>query len=464
MLQRPVHRAHRPAAGYAVGWQGAGQSLSSGASPRWMVWLVAVMLFLLAATNGRPVRWSSGLFIGVLAPLLILSRGLDRVLSAANTRTSRPIFLALVLFFIANLVSAVVTPTDDAIIAVVLRCILPLLIYLSIVGLVLRQNDVVVLVFALAAGSAVIFGRGLAAYYAEWGIPDLQTVLWSRYNVERMEGYADATLGNLSHMGSYVVLVVPPLVLAAVTQMRGLAVRVALGLASVLGILNLVVSGSRTGLAIMLLALVMIVLSLGVSRAVTVAIILTAIALGTMSNWMDLITDPEVISRYLPSMGAKGYDNAADERLDSVVIGWQVFLDNMVFGVGPDMSREHNAYSIPHESIVHQLSELGLFGGATFIWLNLVIVGATFTATMRAATNPQAAYRLLWLIGPTCWLVFGITAGMEFNSSLALVWIGIAHAMLALSSAVVLPTTVAALTSNADVRQPSAPVSRWRPR
>ena len=422
---------HHSAPNPALAWEGRPLVYS----PRWAIWGAAAMLFILTASNGRPLWTSSGLWVMMLAPMLILRRGPGRLLRVAASRPNHAIFLALWLFLLANLLSTIATPSDEAILAFLQRCVLPMLVYLSMIGLVLKPTDVRLLILAVATGSGFLFLKGWLAYHAAWGIPDLSTILWGRYDIERMTGYSDATFGNLSQMGLYVVLVLPPLILAAIKWIRNRLVRSFLWFVSLIGLANLIVSGSRTGLALMFLSAGMIILSHGARKAVAFSVAIGGILIVASPIWLPLISDPEIIARYIPVLSDRSEDNSANERFLSVVDGWKIFLDNFAFGVGPGMSHHHSYWHIPHESIVHQLSELGLIGGVAFIWLNLVVLARTFMVMVAASRNPAAAFRLLWLIGPAIWLIFGIAGGIAFSSSWALAWVGIAHAMLALSTA-----------------------------
>jgi O-antigen ligase len=408
-------------------------------SPRWTIWGAAALLFVLAASNGAPVRTSSAFVVILLAPLIILERGPVVVLRAAEAPPNRSIFLALMIFAGANLLSTIVNPAAETAQALLLRCGLPLLVYCALTGLVLRRRDVNLLVLSLALGTAVICVRGLLAYHAEFGIPDFETILWSRFDKQRIQGYNEATLGNVGHMGAYFALVLPPLLLAAMRHIGGNAWRISLVAVVILGLMNLIISGSRTGLTLTLIAIVAIALSRASRRAIGATSVVALVVIATAPWWLDLVNDPEIVDRFAPSLGPKGFDESADERLYSITTGWQVFLANPIFGIGPDMSEQYNTLGVPHQSIVYQLSELGLPGGAAFIGLNIVIILAAARAAARAGGNGASAHRLLWLIGPAFWLIFGLMAGLSFNMSYALVWVGITHAMLALSGAVVLP-------------------------
>ncbi len=408
--------------------------------PALLFWVVAGVVFLLTASNGEPHRISSGYYVALIAPGLILLRGAGGLLRAAESPPNRPIFYALLLFAAANLASTIITPNEETIYALLERCILPLLVYFSMVGLVLSKRDVIVLVVAIALGALLMFARGLLAYYAEFGIPDLETILWSRYNVARIAGYEHATVGNVTHMGSYAVMTLPILIIALVTLAKSNALTSLLSLTIVAGLFNLLIAGSRAGMVVMVLMIVAITFSLA-SRRTLVLIVSVAALLGAATFMLaSTASDSTLLKRFAPGATGKA-DGSVSERLDSMIIGWNVFLDNVLFGVGPEMSPYYNTYSIPHQSILHQLSELGLFGGLAFVWLNLVILYAFRNAIIAAAAPDGSSFRLLWLIGPAGWLIVGLISGINFNMSMALVWVGMAHAMLALSGATVVPDT-----------------------
>lgn len=427
-----VTREARPAAGAAL-------------LPSLLLWTAAGLLCLLVASNGEPHRISSGYYAALVAPFLILVRGAGTVLRAAEAEPNRQIFYALLLFAAGNLASTIVTPTEESIYALLERCILPLFVYLSLVGLRLSPRDVRLLVLAVAAGGLFMFVRGLFAYYQEFGIPDLQTLLWSRYDTVRIAGFEHATLGNVTHIGNYVALVLPILIAGLVSIAFSSWQRLMLALTIVLGLLTLVVAGSRAGMLVMILVGVAIAYCFASRRTLAIfaaAVMVIGIVISLVASSAG---DAELVKRFAP--GASGrIDGSVEERIDSMVIGWQVFLDNAIFGVGPAMSSYHNSYSIPHQSILHQLSELGIFGGLAFIWLNIVVIYAFGRSMMSVASHAESSFRFLWLIGPGAWLILGLYSGIVFNMSMALVWIGIVHAMLAISGATV---------ADEDSRRPS---------
>lgn len=409
--------------------------------PALLFWVVAGVVLLLTASNGEPHRISSGYYVALICPGLILLRGAGRLLRAAESPPNRPIFYALLLFTAANLASTIITPNEETVYALLERCILPLLVYFSMVGLVLSKRDVIILVVAIALGALFMFVRGLRAYYAEFGIPDLETILWSRYNVARIAGFERATVGNVTHMGGYAVMTLPILIIALMRVVKGNVLSSLVGLTIAAGLCNLLIAGSRAGMIVMVLMIVAITFSLA-SRRTLALIVAVGALLGAASFTLASTADSTLLRRFAPEAAGKA-DGSVSERLESMIVGWNVFLDNFLFGVGPEMSPYHNTYSIPHQSILHQLSELGLFGGLAFVWLNLVILYAFRNAIITAAAPGGSSFRLLWLIGPAGWMILGLFSGIVFNMSMALVWVGMANAMLALSGATVVPDTSA---------------------
>lgn len=404
--------------------------------PSALIWTLAGLMFLLTASNGEPYRISSGFYVVIIAPLVIFVRGASTVWRAAESGPGRTIFYALLMYAAGNLASTMITPNGETISGLVERSLLPILIYLSMIGMVLSRKDQLIFSLAICLGGLVMFVRGARAYYAEFGIPDLTTILWSRYQVARIEGFEAATVGNVTHMGSYVVLLLPMLIIALVTLTPGRVQKALIWATLVLGLANLVVAGSRAGMLVMFVMCAIIAYCFASRRTLIRLGLASAAFAAVVAVSGFAASDSEIVERLVP--GAAGHaDGSVTERLDSMVVGWNVFLDNPLFGVGPEMSQHHNIYGIPHMSLLHQLSEIGLFGGLAFIWLNFVVLDAFRRAAVQASRG-RGSFELPWLIGPAAWLIMGLFSGIVFNMSPALVWVGISHGMLALSTARVL--------------------------
>jgi len=244
-----------------------------------------------------------------------------------------------------------------------------------------------------------------------------------------MAGYMDQTFGNVTHVGSYTILVAP-IVLAALCA--GLVGRVAVPLYTLwLAIVasNAVVSGSRAAFAVGLAVGAFVIVSLKKGRTVILGAI---VLLGTSMLFFsaDAFDQTTLIERIAPTMGKQGKDVSLDERIDSIEIGWDTFANNAALGVGPGNSLAYNAHDVPHQSLVMVASETGVFGGLSFLLLNVVVLFRTCRHGWSARRSSLDRRRLVWIIGPASWLLGGLFAGLTFNMNLALLWVGIAYAML----------------------------------
>lgn len=403
----------------------------------WVLGYVTVLMFLLAATNGRPAWWASGVFVLFLAPLIIGSIRIAQPHKSLFAPKRSLITVTLLLWCVANFFGAVNSMTGEAFMNFLLRGPLPFLIYAVFCNLVLSRSDLRRLLLALALGCGFLFLQGVVAYVSEWGFPrNLIALVWARYDVVRMHGYMEVTLGNLSQMGMYIALVLPPLMVAGMICVPDRKGRVIINIACLLGLINLIVSGSRTAIVLILAAFFVALIIRG-ARGFLVA--LFGAFLGVMLGAEAIISflqDPDVINRFLPSLGATGLDNSAIERIESIEVGIENFLEHPLFGVGPGMSYHFNSFFIPHQSFVHQLAELGLFGGLVYIWMTFLVVVLAWNAFWAAVKAPhQKGVQFLWLFGPAAWLAFGVLGGTTFTAGFSLVWIGLFHAMLALSTA-----------------------------
>jgi O-antigen ligase len=400
-----------------------------------MVVAVAVLLFFLAGTNGRPFVWSSAAPAIVIAGVLALGRSPKALWSAVMSVHYRPFTIPLLILLIWTGISAFVAGTDIAIVEFLLRSLVPFLVYVSLAGVALSREDVPILLLGFVAGVCFLLARAILAFYVEWGIPDLETLLWARYDLVRMAGYMDQGLGNVSHMGLYTAMLLPMLIFAGFAFRWSMLIRWLLYAAIVLGLLNLVVSGARTALVLVVLMMVPIMVRKGIGSTLAFFGVFGLVAMVAIAQLVDAVSRHSLIERFIPSAGYTGIDVSAEERFSSIALGWRDFLNHPVFGIGPGMSPEYNPFGIPHESLVHMLSETGLVGGLTYLALSLIVIWRFGMSSIRQSIDGNQHWRMLFLIAPASWCLFGLAAGTAFTMSVALLWVGLFHAFIALAYA-----------------------------
>lgn len=402
---------------------------------RWVVWLAAIQLFILTASNGRPFWTSSGAWVTLTAILLISARGFDLLIYSAFSEKMRSLSCAMILFIIANLISAAANPSVDAFTEVFLRSFIPFIVYFSLVGLFLRPSDNKILAYSLLFGVGVLLTRGFFAYVSSVSVLDLHTILWARYDVEMMSNYSDATLGNVGRLGGYIVLVFPLAFWIALSSSQRVFMRFAMAIICFLAFTHLLFCGSRTGLALTIIEIAAVIMLRGPRRFILITFAIFGITLAIIGSWVASLLTPELIDRFLPALDSQKQDASAMDRIASITEGWDIFINNILFGIGPGSSKIQSIFTVPHQSIIHQLAELGIFGGTVFASMCFIIIMMAWRAFREAARDSSAAHTWAWSSGPAFWIIFGLLAGISFTSSLALAWVGIAYAMLAVASA-----------------------------
>ena len=239
--------------------------------------LIGSMGFLLAAMNGVPLAWSSLPFVIAISALLILQRNPKVIVRHAFAGPMRPMTLALLALAGISMISAIASGEMESIGEALLRTVAPLLPLFALAGVKIRARHIEWIIYGFVAGAGLLLLRGTFAFYSEWGLPNLSTVLWARYDQFRMAGYMDATLGNLSHLGLYIILVAP-LLIALVAYFRvGRALAWAIALVLLLCLVNAVISGSRTAIVLIIPTTALIYARRGANALIVFFIIVAAI-------------------------------------------------------------------------------------------------------------------------------------------------------------------------------------------
>ena len=350
-----------------------------------------------------------------------------------------PITLAMMALALSTLFAMAFEPNLTTIEATFMRTIIPLFLYFSLCGVVLTPGQVRLCLLSFAAGVAVLTLRATFAFLLEWGVPSFEVIMWARYDVVRMSSYMSATLGNVGHMGAYLALCLPPLLYLLLRFPLPVHYRAALAGVAMIAIFNLIVSGSRAAMLTMLTVAAVLIARMGVRAGLALAALFVTIGIVAVYQASAYHLEQDILTRFLPSELGTGIDASVVERFDSIRAGWQDFVYHPFTGVGPDMSPEINRYSVPHQSVVMMLAETGVLGGFSFILFNLAVFARAAAATVVSTPSGREHWVFLWSIGPAAWLFSGLIAGLTFTMSLALVWIGITAAMLALSTARIVP-------------------------
>jgi O-antigen ligase len=177
-----------------------------------------------------------------------------------------------------------------------------------------------------------------------------------------------------------------------------------------------------------------VLVRLGIKSGLWMAALLIIFGAFVTFQGISGIGESDLLLRFVPSATSLGVDESAIERYLSISEGWATFKEHPLLGVGPGMSPFVNSFTVPHQTVIFVASELGVFGGAIFLFLNMVVFFRTARAALESSDRGWGEWRLLWYIGPASWLFFGFVGGFTFNRTFALLWIGITHMLLALSS------------------------------
>jgi hypothetical protein len=385
------------------------------------------MAFCLVAFNGRPFVLSSGFYCLLLCFALLAVNGVSASTFVGAGFGSVLIAGLWSLWILVACASALVNFEVSVGSALLWGYLVPFLVFLSVVGAGIDARGRIYVVVALATGLILRLGAGAVQFFREWGLPNAAEILVARYDLQRMAGYMDSTFGNTGNTASIAAVLFPVFLVTTVWLRLGSVFKAVSAVGLVTVIVTLAITGSRSAIMFSFFSALFVMIRLA-SPLMSVAFlglfsVTGATALFTLSDWGSLGVLETLLTVDLDS------DASLSERADSVVIGLQTMADNPL-GVGPGLSAEFNQYTVPHQFIVAQGSEIGALGAAFPALIFVVLV----LRAIKAPTDSRCVGSIVsfaFSCGALIWSLYAMVTNIAVNSGPTIPWIG----MLALCAA-----------------------------
>gem|GEM_PF-4429422 len=258
-------------------------------------------------------------------------------------------------------------------------------------------------------------------FLIEFGVPDNLLAVFFRRDLTQDSLYVDATFGNTSNTASLIAITVPVLLLSLVVGGRSFfhisSVAVALALLTA----NAWITGSRGVIFASVFSLVLVTIGCKVRGFLA----LTAVAtLAMFAHWAPKMADTESLETLIEyATFALDSDQSAVERARSVQIGLET-IKTFPLGVGPNRSAEFNEFSVPHQFLVNQGSDIGLL--SIPIWA-LIFVHLVLSSVrhLKRYTRFEHYPAQMFAAGLLIWIIYALTLNIATTSGTCISWIGL---------------------------------------
>jgi O-antigen ligase len=402
--------------------------------------LMLLMFGLLAGANGFRFTFNSALPCGVLAIVLLAIRvarsdGLPRMSTYAWIVSA-----VLGLWFMGAFTSSLIHLSNETLLSLYAGYLVPLLIYSCLVGRRIPEADKQWIIVSVALGAMIPWISGMVAYLSTFGFPDPMELFWNRYDQNRMAPYHRVAFGNISHMALYIAVALPPILAMGASRTITLPLRTILVIGSVLALVNMLMIFSRGAMVTMLLMLlfwIWVFRSLRLFALVAMLATCAALALGSNDDISASLV-PHILGAF---EGGDVTDGSVGERLDSMAIGWKLFAEYPVFGVGPGQTYRVNEWSIAHQLIIEEASSIGICGLVATTALSVLVLIRSVGIAIRGSAT--ATVDLALWSGVLGWILYTLVAGGLLHLGLLIPWAGLFYGFLALTvSARPVPTSL----------------------
>lgn len=455
---------------------------------------VAAVCFLLPLLNTWPARvYQLGLdqLSAPFPALLSLSSIAAVVLVATRSRIDLSRFPRLVMFAVGalgagGLVAALISAAPASSISFYwVSFVVPVLIALVVASVVRDVNDGWTALAIVVCAALVPLVIAFAAYILSFGVPGSgDDLVDARILLYRPHLFQDLVFGNVGHLASFALLVLPAALLVALRDLSTRTVRAAALLAAAGAIIALITTLSRSAMVIAEFMLLGIVVALLLRRETRAALLplaaLAALAVVLLTpavsgSFAQVVPDvslatprtvtagssPSPSQTSAPSLAASPttgfpltaapsllptrapglspapttfavgpldvtiFDGSVRLRVEAVRSGTEVFSRKMPWGVGPGQYSSYDpTHTASHSLLIEILAEDGVLGAAGMIALFLFLAREGVRLLVRPARAGTDIYhlRLAAVAGSFAFLVQGIVAGAPLAIGPVNVW------------------------------------------
>ena len=414
--------------------------------------LLCLLFFFLPAANSYPgkvyyfltsMHGSINLpfIILLLIPAIVMSV-LFLMIRLANgenifsnlTQFSLILLITIWVFFLAGTFSTIANfDTPGVVTAYMSRIVSIWLIALAFVNLRLgrQQNRLIYIAFAIGCLFPLILG--VKAYYTSWGIPNISTVIMSHFDLNKMDQYFNQTFGNADNTSVFMGMAGLIFFCLLLNNRFYKSDLILFGLVFALLVINILILEVRTTI------ICFIFLSLVISYVRSRRFFLIYLLMIGGLFFILYILSPTDLSifvkriRMAMTWSSEGNDISAAERLDAMQIGWNVFKNHFILGVGPGASKYFISYSTAHQFNIQQGVELGVLGCIASIAICFLAIWQFIRLSFLYYLGKVEFEKLTFVAAPAFYFLYAIFSNPPLALGVVNTWICFAVIMLFLS-------------------------------
>ena len=314
----------------------------------------------------------------------------------------------------------------------------------------LRQVETMLMVIFLGALIPAI--QGIIGYYQAWGVPSVQTLLEAKY--QPLIWQTSAPFGNPDNVGTLYCLLACPCLAVVSSKVFGRKMRFLAFVVLLCAGVNLLLTMARASLIIFGVAFAAVNLFMHNRKMWLISAIGIFLVIASPAVNSPIMRDYFGVALRVDAVA----DNSVAERLASIRLSWEHFLENPVIGVGAYQSSTFLAEQNAHQLPIWQAAEHGFLGLLGVLLVTAGSVGRLLKLLRIGCGRGQVTLQFIFLLGPAMYFAKGLFAEVSINNTVVNTWICTAFALLAIADSLTWnrsPTTIPLRSYTCLANQPA---------